>query len=561
MKSRMSSSKWAVFRKDITRFAPLWSLYFIGGILIMLSWTADSPPGRIADSLSDTIGPFSVINLIYAALSAQLLFGDLFNARMCNALHAMPLRREEWYISHVAAGLCFSVVPNTVGILLVMPALREFWFTGLLWLLGMTLHYIFFFGLAVLSCMCTGNRFAMAAVYVIANSISPLVQWLIRTIYEPLLRGVTLDTGLFYWLCPIGCLSGSHDYFTIEIEIRKDYQWQYIGMGGDWGYLAVTAVVGLGMLVLALVLYRRRALESAGDFMAVRPLIPVFSLLYTLCVGALFAMTGEMMLDSYVVFFLVGLGIGFFTGQMLVERTVKVFRKWVFLRMAVLAAVMLVSLAVTRLDPAGITRWMPDAGQVAGVEVASNANGYFYQGDSVFIQDPEQIQKIVEIHGQILEAGEPGQEQNSIEISLRYRLKDGREVVRGYRTPENGPYYKPLKELFSTPQSILGYTDWEDYLDRVEEIYTDSCELKPDMYRQLLEAIRADCEAGVMVQDWQFRREDDYHTQMDWIEIKYRDEAGNVCFRDLRVYANCANTLRWLEAHMDSQTDKIAEAG
>ena len=126
MKLRISSCKWTAFRKDITRFLPLWALYFIGGVLVMMTATSATRTYYAAQRLNGVIGPFAWINLIYAALCAQLLFGDLFNSRLCNALHAMPLRREDWFFSHLAAGIAFSLVPNTVGIALVVPRLDGF---------------------------------------------------------------------------------------------------------------------------------------------------------------------------------------------------------------------------------------------------------------------------------------------------------------------------------------------------------------------------------------------------------------------------------------------------
>ena len=554
MKSRISFFDKTVFRKDITRFAPLWSVYFIGGVLVMLTVAANTDPGNLASNLNSMIGPFSIINILYAALCAQLLFGDLFNARMCNALHAMPLRRETWYLSHVAAGLCFSVVPIAVRIFLVMPILQQFWYTGLLWLLGMTLHYLFFFGLAVLSCLCTGNRFAMAAVYTIVNFISPLTKWFVQTFYEPMLRGVILDSPLFDLLCPVSCLSGSDDYFGMAFDKMNDrYGWRFAGMGGDWLYLAITAAVGLGMLVLALVLYRRRALESAGDFMAVRPLIPVFSLVYTLCVGAVFAMVGELLADSFGVFLLMGLVIGFFTGQMLTARTVKVFRKKTFFRLGVLVAAMLATLLVTKLDPLGITRWTPNADQVVSMDVNSGYYGYFSDTDSVTVRDPEQIGQLIEIHEQILEKGEPSPWDQSVTVNLRYRLKDGRQVTRSYLAPKSGAYFEPLKELYSRPEWVLGYgeMDWEEYLDRIETVYVDGYAVESDaLCRELLEAIRADCEAGTMLQEPQFRESDEYSQY--WIDIEYRAADGDTRFWSVRVYTNCTNACRWLEEHMDS---------
>ena len=93
MKLRTLCCNKTVLRKDISRFAPLWAIYLIGGLLVMLTTLSSSTSSGAARSLAGTIGGFSIINMIYAALCAQMLFGDLFQSRMCNALHAMPLRR------------------------------------------------------------------------------------------------------------------------------------------------------------------------------------------------------------------------------------------------------------------------------------------------------------------------------------------------------------------------------------------------------------------------------------------------------------------------------------
>ena len=93
MKLRTSFFNETVFRKDISRFAPAWGIYLIGGLLIMLTLLTNDRFDYAAQSLSTTMGPFGIINFIYALIVAQLLFGDLFNSRLCNALHALPLRR------------------------------------------------------------------------------------------------------------------------------------------------------------------------------------------------------------------------------------------------------------------------------------------------------------------------------------------------------------------------------------------------------------------------------------------------------------------------------------
>ena len=86
-----------VYKKNLTRFAPVWLLYtlcLVLGLFLMYSNGGTSKNYWFASHMVDMILVMGVVNLCYAMLTSQLLFGDLFNSRMCNALHAMPLRRE-----------------------------------------------------------------------------------------------------------------------------------------------------------------------------------------------------------------------------------------------------------------------------------------------------------------------------------------------------------------------------------------------------------------------------------------------------------------------------------
>ena len=125
---------------------------------------------RFAANLAVCINIMPLVNLGYGLLTAQLLFGDLFQSRMCNALHALPLRREGWFAVHFTAGILFSVVPTalmaglSVPILLSTPMERA-GMIALWWFLGTNAQYLFFFGSAMLAVFCSGSRFAEAVVY------------------------------------------------------------------------------------------------------------------------------------------------------------------------------------------------------------------------------------------------------------------------------------------------------------------------------------------------------------------------------------------------------------
>ena len=117
MKFRTSFCNGPVLRKDLTRFAPLWGCYSIF-LLLMLTVLIGLRTEYIRClNAADYVIAMGIVNLIYAFLAAQMLFGDLFNSRMCNALHALPLKRECWFGTHVTAALPPDPVLRWAGLL------------------------------------------------------------------------------------------------------------------------------------------------------------------------------------------------------------------------------------------------------------------------------------------------------------------------------------------------------------------------------------------------------------------------------------------------------------
>ena len=114
MKSRTSSFNLTVFKKDLTRFAPAWAVYLIVLMLTLILVTDAGDTYYRVRNMRDFIIVMGWFNLFYAPVVAQLFFGDLYNPRLCNALHAMPITREGWFATHSAAAFCFSLIPNLI---------------------------------------------------------------------------------------------------------------------------------------------------------------------------------------------------------------------------------------------------------------------------------------------------------------------------------------------------------------------------------------------------------------------------------------------------------------
>lgn len=544
MKLRTSFFNPAVLRKDITRFAPLWGLYFVGMLLLCVGGLfRDEENLSLASVMGTSIGIFSVINFCYALVCAELLFGDLFNSRLCNALHAMPLRRESWFFTHLVSGLLFSIVPNLIVGLLLMPQLNHYWFVSFIWVGGLSLSYLFFFGAATLSAMCTGSRFSMALVYGLINFLSLLICGLLKFLFEPLLFGIVIEPDGFIWFSPVSYLCSTELNYLNSLD--KIYA--HFNPNSGWPYLTLIAGVGIAMLVAALIAYRRRHLESAGDFITVRPLKPLFHVIYTLVAGiALHIFQIAFGMEDNYLFLVVGIIAGFLTGQMLLKRTVRVFKTRTFIGLAAMLVLVFGSMGLAKLDVLGIVSYVPAENSVASVSIKD-----IYNAQSYSTEDPAEIKEMLSAHRQILDTKE-GYADSSYPIYLSFALTDGRTVSRQYRILSGTAPADTVCRFLSKPECVFGTDDVDallrsvDYIDVVSHSVTggDSRIFQGEEADSFLQAVLADCEAGNMTQTW-FDHEDseDLGWAMIGLPTSYPDGPS------IDIWSNAENTVAWMKEH------------
>ena len=548
MKSRTSFFNLTVFRKDITRFAPAWGLYLVGMLMLVPSFAGGFgySMGGIA-YFGRTIGVLSVVNILYAFVCAALLFGDLFNARLCNALHAMPMRREGWFLTHLASGMLFSVVPNLVVGLCLMPKLDAYWYVSLIWVGGMTATYLFFFGAAALAALCTGSRFAMALVYGLINFLSILILWTVRYLYEPLLFGIEIDADPFIYFSPVSYLCLRQLDFLPFVKITDVVPYQP-GPSG-WPYVLGIAAVGLLMLAGALLAYRKRHLEGAGDFITVRALSPVFLVLYTLAAGLVMYLFFSLFTEGSTeyLFLAVGIAVGVVTGSMLLKRTVRVFKPATFVGLAVMLAVIFGSMGLAKLDVLGIVRWLPEEDQII-----SASAGYAFDSRHYTTRDEAEIRELLDIHSRIIDAREEEEPRYGTKVYIQYHLKDGTTVARRYVADYSRQEGEDLGRWLSKPGCVLQTDAPEWYRDTVKYInvqfYADPTGrvLFEEEARSLLKAVIADCEAGNMNQDWNYHNRQSEYEQDPWcyLEMELPDHRDLV----VTVWPTAEHTIAWLNA-------------
>ena len=551
MKLRTSFFNFRVLRKNLSRFAPLWILYAVGEVLGLMTLPMNGP--STARDLICLMGPVSAFHMGYAFLVAACLFGDLFDSRMCNGLHAMPLRREGWLITNLVSGLVFALIPAIVGGGVAAVILGEYGWIALVWQGVSLLQFVLFFGVAVFSAMCAGKRLAMAVIYLLINFLSVLVYWIAAQLYEPLLPGVVLPSDWAKLLCPV---------VTICSHVYIDYDWVYRNnsdalvingfLSNEWSYLWICAGVGVVFLFLAWLLYRKRHLETAGDFISFRPMRYVFLVAYTLLIGMLlYGFFGLFEIENTYIFLAVGIVIGYFTGWMLLERTVKVWTGKVLLGFVAFAALFAGSMGLTALDPMGVVTYVPEAEEVKTVCLYPLNERYTYEsGNGWYISDPEEIARVQALHRQVIETPE-NQNAPVISFTLQYELENGRRVRRSYEVPANSTAAGDLKLFFSDVRSAFTTTDWQQVRSGVKnaDFWMDGMDkditiTDPAELQELLSAIEADGKNGALKA---------YYTYSEWEYVGYLEvnwtARGSTGPRmtSLEISADCTNILAFLQ--------------
>ena len=603
MKSRTSSFNRTVFQKDLTRFAPAWGICLILMLLATIGMADRSAAYYRLQNLRDSITAMSWLNLIYAAAVAQLLFGDLYNSRMCYALHALPLRRECWFGTHIASGIAYSLLPNLVITLLALPILQleNGWTAVFWWLLAAELQYLFFFGIAVLCAMLAGNRLGQLALYAIIQFAGLLSYWMVSMIYQPFLHGIQFPEDLFVEICPIANIGVMSDILVIDYEkvfndlgLLENYHILGVAPGNGWGYMAICAAVGVLAMLVALALYRKRKLECTGDFVAFPAIEPVVTVIVTIFVGVFFHLFADVFgMNLRSVMLGAGMVIGFFGCRMLLERTTRVFRKKAFVFCGCILAIFGLTVLMTYLDPIGITRYVPETEEIESVTISRSYSLGSHQGFPYTTTDPDEIEEFRKVHADGIAKTsdiQPGSTDDvyadalysNFDLRIEYTLKNGKTINRFYDLNPQSEAGIILKDYFTKPECVIGITaeQVQDYAPYVRSVYTSTnygTEYNMDALdiEAMLSAIIADCEAGNMAQipSYHFPHNYDilgvdkvFDEQIVYLEIGWdrelleRDmqshpDAGgyggyilpSLRYTNLQVYRTCENTIQWLE--------------
>ena len=558
MRSKTSYFNPALFKKNLTRFWPLWGGASLIGALFPLAFLTILIredvflKELIGDPLEVTLGYYQVVawiiptlSLLYAALCALAAWGWLYNPRSVGMYHSLPITRKGLFVTSFLSGFSMMLLPYAVtGALavLITAAVGGLEPVGLaVTILSVLGQSFFFYASATLVVFITGNPFAFAAFYFLFHFLAAGAEWLASRLMTMFYFGVhRAYEGVVEFLSPTLYLTKNLDIDAVYKQITTASGWidngdlESVTLVNGW-LTGVYALVGAALLAAAWALYRRRRGESAGDVVAVGWMKPVFRYGVALCA----AFAGGMLL--YSLFFeglqntatagaapmavcmaIAGV-IGYYIASMLLSKSLRVFRgSWKGALGTVIAAAAL-CLAIAA-DPFGLESWIPQEGQVQAVRLY--LSGWNGGGVSAWLEDPAAIRGVLSAHRAILSEREE-LDRDRFEGENHYLWLDvdycedaegDHRVNRGYHIPcspermEKSEALRAVAAMASSPAiqeaNIFSNVSGADVEARltggyIARLYTPETgqmdgdmDLTLEQARALEDAIRRDIQAG-----------------------------------------------------------------
>lgn len=509
-----------VMRKNFTRFWPVWASYLAIWILILpLNVLREGHQWGVSNQASSILRAGQttsvILSVIFGFLSAAAVWNYLYNHRSVSLYHSLPVSRESMFLSHFLSGLGFMILPNlAVAVLTWLVCLGQGATSAAsavgAWLAAVCLQNLFYFCFATLLAMLTGNLPTHAVLYGILNLAGYLCELLIRSICDALIYGVYGHSPQFVFLSP-------------PVRMLRTYVYSYLNGRPVWSQLDFPmllgyAAVGLVMVVLALLLYRKRDSERAGDVIAVPFLRPVAKYCFALgCALVLGFLLNLVIFEESESFFaicvsmLLGGLIGYLTAAMLLKKSFRVFDKKNVLGFCALALVIVGTLTCMKLDLFRVGEWIPRKDRLMSADMYSMSNGVYWNED----QDPAKLDAILAAHRSAIREGN-SRSARSTDVNVVYMLKSGRVVTRHYwidasqvALSDPNSTASLLERMFSDPETLLktnlppeGATMASIclYIDNMwlnpHGETMDYFYLKSDDFTPVLDAIRADILAG-----------------------------------------------------------------
>lgn len=453
MKSKISFFNRGLSASLLRRSWPVWTSYFVL-LLIMVPGDMMQIVERSARYEQSTDYLFrqlnrtmlsagvnvAILSFFVCVLVAMAMFGYMYNNRSCSMYNSLPIKRETVFSTAFLTGLVPMLIADVI---IALICLALFSSQGLeaknVWLyLSMSLMgNIAFYGMAAFCSVLTGHILILPAVYVILNVAAALAEAGIFTARDTIVYGYAGA----YHLQPLSPIVQLAENLNLQTDWVRNADGGMVESGvytvEGYEWLIIYCIAGLVLAALAVLIYRRRHMESCGDVVAISILKPIFR--YCMCFGvalmfayvvynAIFSSYLSALPEAgcYLALMLAGAFMGYFAAEMLMQKTLRVFRgKWK--GFIVSSLIIIAFVGINEFDLTGYEKRLPEADNIEKV--------YLSYHEGCEYEEPENIEKLLEFHRLIIDqkaVNESAYVDGRQHVGIIYTMKDGSEFSRNY---------------------------------------------------------------------------------------------------------------------------------
>jgi ABC-2 type transport system permease protein len=443
-------------------------VYFIGllfslpvDIIGQLSNDNLSYPIAIYDNLFKMQYPIQMGLILFIPVILSLfLFRYLHVKQAGDFMHSLPIHRRKLFFHFTGTGFGLLIIPILLNTLILLSLYS---FTELpqyievqdilVWCGITTLMSLLLFTASTFIAMITGLTAVQGALTYIL---------------------LLLPAGMFILICYSlrNLLFGfPEDYFfDVQIEkysplIKTVYLENKLFSGTDVLLFIIITLVFYG---LSYVLYNVRKVEASSQAIVYPFLRPLFKYGISFCfmlIGGMY-FNGIYQSQGWTLFgYFIGSFIGYYLGEMILQKHWRVFRHW----KGYIGFVLLIALLglFIQFDLFHYEKKVPELADVEKVHVS---NTYYSLTDNPenliqdpFIKDPKTIQAVLDLHEEIVSTQTHGTQANEKmeQIFLYYKMKDGSKIIRNYLIN--------IEEIQSQYASLY---EMKNYKENTEPIYS-----------------------------------------------------------------------------------------
>ncbi len=461
MKSKKSCFNLTIFKKNIGKCWPVWSLYLLilliaGPILMGLGFQRAeryyaNPVGSKFNFMSIGLQPMVILWVIFffALLVALVVFHYLNNSRSANMMHAFPVDRNELFVTNVLSGLFMLIAPVLITFVLDLTICLTFHMPGLINVLYWALYAIgiafILYSFAVFCVFLAGHSLAVIFYYFLLHFLYALVHFLMSLLISLFGFGLNVSDIVQegdFWICLSPMLFLTQNLgisYHYSVEHRETYMDGFALVGG--AEIACFLIVAVVFYFLSWRMYRRRKIELAGDMVAIPFVRPVMRWLIGFVTGTLlgylgyyfFRIAGVNIKKTGLLVLILIIGfVGYMITQMLIVKSFKVFKKAFWLEGLAFLATLMIVFTGSYFSAKLIEKRSP---RMEDIQYATIDLNYQVRLEGKDIEQINDIMKQIIDNRSRIERDpydESEQGMNSVYIYINYHMKDGSDQDRNY---------------------------------------------------------------------------------------------------------------------------------